>query len=65
MEAYDKTVWVNDETDLNEDNMNKIENQLESLTNNVITIENAGYQTASDVNTLIESAIGGALDGSY
>lgn len=37
MQAYTKTIWENDETYLNEDNMNKIENQLETVTNELIT----------------------------
>lgn len=31
--AYTKTTWVNGETPINADNLNKIENQLETLTN--------------------------------
>ena len=39
MQPYTKTNWVNDETELSATNMNKIENQLESLTDEVIDIE--------------------------
>ena len=31
--AYTKTTWVNGKTPINADNLNKIENQLETLTN--------------------------------
>ena len=65
MDTYTKTVWANDETQLNEDNMNKIEDQLELLTNKCISIDDAGYQTASDVQTLIDNTIGEALAGDY
>lgn len=51
MEKYDKTVWANDETDLNEDNMNKIENQLEALTDNAIQESQAGYVTETNLNS--------------
>lgn len=37
MQSYTKTNWVNDETYLNQENMNKIENQLETVTNELIT----------------------------
>ena len=40
MTPYDKTIWINDETYLDEDNMNKIEEQLEILTNNLIELKN-------------------------
>lgn len=40
MEVYTKTEWENDETLLNETNMNKIENQLETLTNEIISMGN-------------------------
>lgn len=50
MTPYEKTVWVNDETDLNEDNMNKIEEQLETLTNNAITESKKGYVTNTELS---------------
>lgn len=37
MQPYTKTNWVNDETLLSANNMNKIENQLETLTTNAIS----------------------------
>ena len=37
MQRYTKTNWVNDETYLNQENMNKIENQLETVTDELIT----------------------------
>lgn len=37
MQPYTKTNWVNDETYLNQTNMNKIENQLETVTDELIT----------------------------
>ena len=36
MQSYTKTIWKNGETKANETNMNKIENQLEILTNEFI-----------------------------
>lgn len=36
--AYTKTTWVNDETPINADNLNKIENELESLEGNISDI---------------------------
>lgn len=42
MEAYTKTIWENDETQLNEDNMNKIEDQLETITDEIIDLEEEG-----------------------
>lgn len=33
--AYTKTTWVNGETPINADNLNKIENQLETNTNDI------------------------------
>ena len=78
MNAYVKTVWENDETQLNEDNMNKIENQLENITNEIISEEAKNYVTPASLNTTlgnyatqtyvtnaINSAIGDALGGSY
>lgn len=50
MTPYGRTVWVNDETDLNEDNMNKIEEQLEKLTTNAITESEKGYVTNAELN---------------
>lgn len=40
MQRYTKTNWVVDVTKVNPTNMNKIENQLETLTDEVIDIEN-------------------------
>lgn len=37
MQSYTKTNWVVDVTKVNPTNMNKIENQLETLTNEFIT----------------------------
>lgn len=37
MQSYIKTIWVVDVTKVNPTNMNKIENQLEILTNEFIT----------------------------
>ena len=65
MEAYEKTVWENDETQLNEENMNKIEDQLENLTDEIISEESKNYATESYVDNAIESAIGNALGGEY
>lgn len=50
MTPYERTVWVNDETDLNEDNMNKIEEQLEKLTTNAITESKKDYVTNAELN---------------
>ena len=76
MESYNKTIWENDETYLNEVNMNKIENQLEVLTNNAINQDKKGYVTNDELNgkkyasenfvsTAIKEAIGTILEGSY
>lgn len=76
MESYNKTIWENDETYLNEVNMNKIENQLEVLTNNAINQDKKGYVTNDELNgkkyasenfvsTAINEAIGTILEGSY
>ena len=76
MESYEKTIWENDETYLNEVNMNKIENQLETLTNNAINegkkgyitndeLNNKKYATETFVSTTINEAIGSILEGSY
>lgn len=76
MESYEKTIWENDETYLNEVNMNKIENQLEVLTNNAISEGKKGYVTNDElidkkyasenfVSTAINEAIGTILEGSY
>lgn len=76
MTPYDKTIWINDETYLDEDNMNKIENQLDILTNNAISeseknyiteteLSNKGYATETYVITQINNSIGTALGGSY
>ena len=65
MTPYTKTNWVNDETYLNQENMNKIENQLEDLTDEIISEENKNYATETYVDNAIESAIGSALGGEY
>ena len=49
MTPYTKTNWVNDETYLNQDNMNKIENQLDTLTDEMIDFED----TIGDINTVL------------
>lgn len=49
MQPYTKTVWVNDETYLNADNMNKMENQLDTLTDEMIDFED----TIGDINTVL------------
>lgn len=49
MQSYTKTNWINDETYLNQTNMNKIENQLETLTDEVIDIE----ETIGNINTVL------------
>lgn len=49
MQPYTKTVWVNDETCLNADNMNKMENQLDTLTDEMIDFED----TIGDINTVL------------
>ena len=49
MQPYTKTVWVNDETYLNADNMNKMENQLDTLTDEMIDFED----TIGDINTIL------------
>lgn len=49
MQPYTKTVWVNDETYLNADNMNKMENQLATLTDEMIDFED----TIGDINTVL------------
>lgn len=44
--AYSKTTWVNNETKLNAANMNKIENGIETNSNNMptdINTDNNGY----------------------
>lgn len=44
--AYSKTTWVNNETKLNADNMNKIENGIETNSNNMpngINTDSNGY----------------------
>ena len=58
MTPYNKTEWTNDETDLNEENMNKIENQLEILTNNAIEESNKNYVTDTELEGSINDAIG-------
>lgn len=58
MTPYNKTEWINDETDLNEENMNKIENQLEILTNNAIEESNKNYVTDTELEGSINDAIG-------
>lgn len=76
MESYNKTIWENDETYLNEVNMNKIENQLEVLTNNAINEGKKGYVTNDELNNkdyasksyveeTINEIIGSALSGEY
>ena len=65
MEVYEKTVWENDETQLNEENMNKIEDQLENLTDEIISEESKNYATETYVDSAIEIAIGDALGGEY
>ena len=49
MTPYDKTIWINDETYLDEDNMNKIENQLDILTNNAISESEKNYITETEL----------------
>lgn len=49
MQSYTKTNWINDETYLNQTNMNKIENQLETLTDEVIDIE----ENIGNINTVL------------
>ena len=58
MTPYNKTEWINDETDLNEENMNKIEDQREILTNNAIEESNKNYVTDTELEGSINDAIG-------
>ena len=52
--AYTKTTWVNGETPINADNLNKIENQLETNTNDINALNT--YSTS-------EQRIGTWIDG--
>ena len=76
MNIYDKTLWKNDETYLNEDNLNKIEEQIEKLTNNAINELNKGYITNEELESKklateeyvvdkINEIISSALNGEY
>lgn len=56
--AYEKTNWVNDETPLNAENMNKIENGIEQNANDAEAIRD---NTTQIVPTSGGLAIGGAL----
>ena len=76
MNTYDKTIWKNEETYLNEENLNKIEEQLEKLTNNAINELNKGYVTNDELENknlateeyvvdTINEIVGSALSGEY
>ena len=76
MNIYEKTLWKNEETYLNEENLNKIEEQLEKLTNNAIKELNKGYITNDELENknlateeyvvdTINEIIGSALSGEY
>lgn len=76
MNIYEKTLWKNEETYLNEENLNKIEEQLEKLTNNAINELNRGYITSEELESknlatenyvveTINEIIGSALGGEY
>ena len=76
MNIYEKTLWKNEETYLNEENLNKIEEQLEKLTNNAINELNRGYITSEELESqnlatenyvveTINEIIGTALGGEY
>ena len=76
MNIYDKTLWKNEETYLNEDNLNKIEEQIEKLTNNAINELNKGYITGEELESKnlateeyvvdkINEIISSALNGEY
>ena len=76
MNIYEKTLWKNEETYLNEENLNKIEEQLEKLTNNAINELNRGYITNEELESknlatesyvvdTINEIIGSALSGEY
>ena len=76
MNIYDKTLWKNEETYLNEDNLNKIEEQIEKLTNNAINELNKGYITKEELESKnlateeyvvdkINEIISSALNGEY
>ena len=59
---YNKTVWVNDETPINEENLNKIENQLEFLTEFSESVNNSIGNIESSLDHIIdiqEGFIGG------
>lgn len=61
MQPYTKTNWVNDETLLSATNMNKIENQLETLTTNAINeAENIG--DLEDLDTTDKSSLVNAIN---
>lgn len=61
MEAYVKTVWENDSTPLNEANMNKIEDQLEALTDETIDIE-SNIGDLDDLDTTEKDSIVEAIN---
>lgn len=76
MNIYEKTLWKNEETYLNEENLNKIEEQLEKLTDNAINELNKGYITSEELESknlatenyvveTINEIIGSALGGEY
>lgn len=56
--AYTKTNWINDETPINADNLNKIENQLAENTDDIAT--NAGniQENTNDISSLQTSVSG-------
>ena len=62
---YNKTVWVNDETPINEENLNKIENQLEFLTEFSESVNNSIGNIESSLDHIIdiqEGLIGGSAE---
>lgn len=61
MQPYTKTNWVNDETNLSANNMNKIENQLETLTTNAIS-EAEDMGDLEDLDTTDKTSLVNAIN---
>lgn len=61
MQPYTKTNWVNDETLLSANNMNKIENQLETLTTNAIN-EAEDMGDLEDLDTTDKTSLVNAIN---
>lgn len=62
--AYNKTVWQNGVTPINEDNLNKIENELETLDGDVTTL-NTDVETLDNNKANISDLSTVATSGKY